>query len=199
MQLEERERLRLHALLNGSDQAVRQIEAAISHHAEMLPMARMATQKPSEIKKDADDLHKALQTIVRIIAEGGYAWERFKSNAADDGLTMPLHQLTEALGPGAGEPGDALVFVAEQNAADLKSSIGRPQGPEQISRNVLMFHLVNSAREAGVLVSRNSTAFREIVKTAYEAAGISSDHEKWGHHQELPVNDIRKFFESFAE
>jgi len=117
MQLEEQERLKLHALLNGSDKAVRQIEAAIAHYDEMRLIARAAKQIPTEVKKDADDLHKALQTIVRIIANGGDAWEFFKSNAAADGLTTPLHQLTDALGPGIGEPGDALVLIAEQNAA----------------------------------------------------------------------------------
>ncbi|WP_146180568.1 hypothetical protein [Limnohabitans curvus] len=189
MQLEERERLRLHALLNGSDKAVRQIEAAITHYAEMLPMARAAKQLPSEVKKDADDLHKALQTIVRIIADGGDAWEFFKSNAADEGLVKPLHQLTEALGPGAGEPGDALVLIAEQNAADLKPKKSRPRSPDKVSRFSLMFHVANAARDAGVLISRNSTAFQEITAAVFLAANIHAD----------PDHDIREFLKTFTE
>jgi hypothetical protein len=189
MQLEERERLRLHALLNGSDKAVRQIEAAITHYAEMLPMARAAKQLPSEVKKDADDLHKALQTIVRIITNGGDAWEFFKSSAAADGLTTPLHQLTEALGPGIGEPGDALVFVAEQNAADLKPTKSRPRSPDKVSRISLMSHVANAARDAGVLISRNSTAFQEITAAVFLAANIHAD----------PDHDIREFLKTITE
>lgn len=189
MQLEERERLRLHALLNGSDKAVRQIEAAIAHYAEMLPMARAAKQLPSEVKKDADDLHKALQTIVRIIADGGDAWEFFKSNAADDGLAKPLHQLIEALGPGAGEPGDALVLIAEQNAVELKPTKSRPRSPDKVSRFSLMFHVANAARDAGVLISRNSTAFQEITATVFSTANIHAD----------PDHDIREFLKAFTE
>lgn len=199
MQLEERERLRLHALLNGSDKAVRQIEAAIGHYAEMLPMARAAKQLPSEVKKDADDLHKALQTIVRIIADGGEAWDNFKARASEEGLAAPLHCLAEALGTGAGEPGEALASVAQQNAADMKPTRNRPRSPEKAERFVLLFHMIDAANDAGVPVSRSNVDFLEIIETAYEAAGISNrtHGREFGLHN--AENDLKEYLKKAAE
>lgn len=189
MQLEERERKRLLALLNGSDKAVRLIESAISRYTLMRPIARDAAQKPTEIKKDADDLHKALQTLVRIIADSGDAWMNFKAGAGAEGLSIPLNMLTDALGPGAGEPGDALVLIAAETAADLKPGIGRPKGADNVSRIGLIFHVANAARDAGVLVSRNSKAFQEISEAVYVAAGIPQS----------PERDIRDYLEAFTD
>lgn len=199
MQLEQHDRDKMLALLNGNAQALRKIEFAIGQYLEMLPIARQAKQEPREIKNDADELHQALQSLVRIMADDGEAWTNFKAGAAADGQASALHNLIEALGPGAGEPGEALAFAAAQTADDLKPSRKRPRSAEKSTRFVLMFHVANTAQEAGVLVSRNSTAFREIIETAYEAAGISNRT----HGREFGLynaeNDLKEYLKAFAE
>lgn len=189
MQLNEQKRERLLALLNGSEKALRLIEAAIARYIELLPIAREAMQKPSEIKKEADDLHLALKNLVRIIASGGEAWEYFKAGAMADGLALPLHQLTEALGSGASESGEALVFAASQSADDLKPTQSRPKSADKISRFIFLFHLANAAREANVLISRNSKQFQEIIDISFEAVNIVAD----------PEHDIRKYLQAFSQ
>lgn len=189
MQFKQDERARLQALLNDSESAVRRIEDAISRYSAMLPIARQAAQKPSEIKKDADDLHQALQTLVRIIADEGNAWGNFKACAADDGLAAPLHHLIEALGPGESEPGEAMARAAAQSASELQPTKGRSRTPDKAERFVLMFQVGAAAREAGVLISRNSAALRQIVEVAFAAANIQAD----------PEHDIRTFLKSFEE
>lgn len=188
MQLEQHDRDKMLGLLNGSAQALRKIEFAIGDYLAMLPIARQATQKPSEIKNDADELHQALQNLVRIMADDGDAWTNFKAGAVADGQGKALASLMDALGPGAGEPGDALAFVAQQTADDLKPSRKRPRSADKITRFVLVFHVANAAHESGVLVSRNSTAFREIIATVFEAANIQAD----------PEHDIREYLKAFA-
>lgn len=196
MQFEQQERARLQALLNGSERAVRRIEDAIGRYSTMLPIARQAKQEPKEIKRDADDLHQALQTLVRIIADGGEAWTNFKASAAADGQAMPLHCLIEALGPG---PGEALARVAHETAEDLKPIKRRPRSPEKVERFVLLFHVISAATEAGVIVSRGSPAFLEIVETAYEAAGISNRAKgrEFGLHN--AENDLKEYLKKSAE
>ena len=189
MELEQRHRESMLALLNGNAQALRKIEFAIGQYLEMLPIARLATQTPRDIKKDADELHQALQSLVRIMADDGEAWANFKAGAAADGQAAALHNLIEALGPGAGEPGEALAFAAGQTADDLKPSRKRPRSADKNTRFALMFHVANAAQDAGVLVSRNSTAFREITAIVFEAANIHAD----------PEHDIREYLKAFAE
>lgn len=188
-QFEEPERSRLLALLNGSEKAVRQIEEAITRYAVMLPMARAAKQKPTEVKRDADELHQALQTLVRIIGESGEAWQNVKAAAAAEGLADTVFSLAESMAPGRGEPGDTLVRVAADVADDLKPAKKRPRSPDKVSRFVLMFHTANAARDAGVLVSRNSTAFQDIAAVVFSAAGIPQD----------PEHDIREYLEAFSQ
>lgn len=199
MQFKQEERARLQALMNDSERAVRRIEDAINRYSVMLPIARRAKQKPGEIKKDADDLHQALQTLVRIIADGGDAWSNFKAGAAADDLAMPLHCLIEALGPGAGEPGEALTRVAKETVEYLKPTKSRPRSPDKAERFVLMFHLIVAANEAGVPVSRNNHAFMEIIETAYEAAGISNRaaRREFGLHN--AENDLKEYLKKAAE
>lgn len=181
MQLEERERKRLLALLNGSDKAVRLIESAITRYTLMRPISLDAAQKPTEIKKDADELHKALQTLVRIIADSGDAWMNFKAGAGAEGLSAPLEMLTDALGP--------LALVAAETATDLKPRRKRPKSEEKVSRIGLIFHVATAARDAGVLVTRNSNPFQEIAETVYMAAGIDVS----------PEHDIRDYLKAFAD
>lgn len=189
MQLDQPNRDKMLALLNGSAQGLRKIEFAIGNFLAMLPIARQATQTPSDIKKDADELHQALQSLVRIIAADGDAWSNFKAAAAADGQAAALASLIEALGPGAGEHGEALAFVAGQTADDLKPSRKRPRSADKNTRFALMFHVANAAQDAGVLVSRNSTAFREITAIVFEAANIHAD----------PEHDIREYLKAFAK
>ncbi len=189
MQFEKQERAQLLALLNGSERAVQRIEEAIGRYITMLPMALQATQKPSEAKKEADRLRQALQTLVGIIADGGEAWNNFRAYAADDGLAVPLHHLIEALGPGANESGEALARVAAQSAIEMTPSGGRRRGPEKAERFILLFHVSNAARDAGVLISRNSAAFRKITEAAFRAANVDSD----------PEHDIREYLKTLTE
>jgi hypothetical protein len=199
MQFKEQERARLQALLNDSERAVQRIEESIGRYQTMLPIARLVEQKPSEIKKDAEDLHQALQTLVRIIANGGEAWDNFKASAAEEGLAAPLHCLAEALGTGVGEPGEALASVAQQNAADMTPTRSRPRSPEKAERFVLLFHVIGAANDAGVPVSRSNADFLEIIETAYEAAGISNrtHGREFGLHN--AENDLKEYLKKAAE
>lgn len=189
MQLEQHDRDKMLGLLNGNAQALRKIESAIGEYLAMLPIARQAKQNPSEIKKDADELHLALQNLVRIMADDGDAWTNFKAGAVADGQGKALASLMDALGPGAGEPGDALAFVAQQTADDLKPVRKRPRSTDKITRIVLVFHVANAARESGVEIARKNAAFREIIATVFEAANIHAD----------PEHDIREYVQAFAE
>ena len=189
--MREQDRAELLRLLNGSEKAVRRIDGAVARYRSDLPTEIEREQTPTQIAEDAKRLRQAIHTIASLIASGGDAWLAFKENCASDGATgvQAVHHLVEALGPGPGEPGDLLTAAAAVTADELKPTRKRPKSAAKAVRFALVFHTAQAATDAGVLVSRSSAAFQQIMAVVFHAANIVAD----------PDHDIREYLKATAE
>ena len=189
MELSQHDRGRLFDLFGGNEPAIRQIEFAVSHYPLARQHARDRWKKPAEIKKEADVLHQALRTLATAASTNSEAWQSFKWAAIDQGLIREFQALQGAVGNGAGEPGEALVFAAQESAECLKPKKGSPGIPDKEARLSFMLNIVNAARLAGIAVTRADSTFREIAEIAYRSANVTAD----------PEHDIRDFLKAQAE
>ncbi len=189
--MREQDRAELLRLLNGSEKAVRRIDGAVARYRSDLPTEIEREQTPTQIAEDAKRLRQAIHTIASLIASGGDAWLAFKENCASDGATgvQAVHHLVEALGPGPGEPGDLLTAAAAVTADELKPTRKRPKSAAKAVRFALVFHTAQAATDAGVLVSRSSAAFQQIMAAVFRSANIVAD----------PDHDIREYLKATAE
>ena len=182
--MKDRDRVELLRLLNGSENALSWVTNAIARYRDDLPVEIEREQTPTAIATDAKKLHQALRTIAEQIASDGDAWMTFKQNCAIEGAQAiaALHHLTEALGPGSNEPAEWLISAAEITADELKPTRKRPKSAAVAVRYNLLHHVAFAARNAGVSVSRNSSAFQKIAAISYRLANIYTD----------PDGDIKK-------
>lgn len=189
--MREQDRAELLRLLNGSVKALRRIEGAVARYRADLPTEIEREQTPTQIAEDAKRLHNAIQTIAGLIASGGDAWLAFKENCASDGAegVQALHHLVEALGAGRGESGHLLTAAAAVTADELKPTRKRPKSAAKAVRFALVFHTAQAAADAGVLVSRSSASFQQIMAAVFHAANIVAD----------PDHDIREYLKATAE
>lgn len=185
------QRATLLRLLQGSQRAMQEIEAAVRRYQEARAAIRLRSPARGGRNRDAEALHQALQTLVRIASEGGAAWTGFlgQSAAIDQLAPSTLGALQDL----ASEPGHALVDAASRSARNLAPTRGRPISEERILRLQLISSATLAAARTGLHTTISGAGrYRLLIEGVFEIAGIpqSPDHDVRHYLRDRYLDDL---------
>lgn len=185
------QRATLLRLLRGSQRALREVEAAVWRYQAERAAMRLRGPARGSRNRDAEALHQALQTLVRIASQGGAAWAGFLEQSAASGRLAP--STLGALQDLASEPGRALADAAARSARSLAPTRGRPVSEER----GLRLQLISSATLAAVRTGLHTTTsgagrYRLLIEGVFEIAGIpqSPDHDVRHYLRDRYLDDL---------